>query len=381
MNTCRKAGGRGASWFIPFFLSAMLSFACSTFLGAHLASGLPASSAPTARELSPSPQSPGSEPSSPSLDHARSLFEQGTVFLAERSIRQFLHEHPDSAEAHYLLGHILFREIQAQASVEKDRPPPQESIDGITILGTNSADSTTREAKAKASLAEFTAGAKIHTPSASDLKTVALDYVLLGDYPDADKWLTKMLEWTPNDSEGWYLLGRAKYNENRFAEAISAFQKSLTLAPADAKTEDNLGLSFAGLGRNEEAADAYKKAVAWQERSLQKDPGPYIDMGSLLLDQSKNEEAIPYLRRAVEISSTYYKAHELLGQAHSRLNQLPLAQSELEKAISLAPNTASLHCMLGPVYRKQGFSEKAKSEFELCSSLNDTHTTPLVSHP
>src|SRR5438105_15155245 len=106
---------------------------------------------------------------------------------------------------------------------------------------------------AKASLEEFTAGAKYRTPSAADLKIVALDYVLLVDYPDADKWLTKMLEWAPDDSEGWYYLGRTKYNENRFAEAIRAFQQCLKLDPQNVKAEDNPGLSLAGLGRNEEA--------------------------------------------------------------------------------------------------------------------------------
>src|SRR4029077_10511716 len=111
---------------------------------------------------------------------------------------------------------------------------------------------------------EFTAGAKHRTPSAADLKIVALDYVLLGNFSGADKWLTKMLEWTPNDSEGWYYLGRIKYNENRFEEAVRAFQQSLKLDPKNVKTQDNLGLSYAGLGRAADALAAYHSAIDWQ---------------------------------------------------------------------------------------------------------------------
>ena len=121
---------------------------------------------------------------------------------------------------------------------------------------------------AKASLAEFTAGAKFHDPSAADLKVVAFDYVLISDYADADKWLTKMLEWAPSDSEGWYYLGRTKYNENRFAEAITAFQRCLKLDPQNVKAEDNLGLSFAGLGRNEEAAKTEQRIKTIQATAM-----------------------------------------------------------------------------------------------------------------
>ena len=36
------------------------------------------------------------------------------------------------------------------------------------------------------------------------------------------------------------------------------------------------------------------------------------------------------------------------------------AQAELEKAIEFSPQAPNLHCMLAPVYRKQGLAEKAK---------------------
>src|SRR5207253_6310161 len=65
-------------------------------------------------------------------------------------------------------------------------------------------------------------------------------------------------------SSDLYYLGRAKYNENRFAEAVNAFQQCLTLDSKNVKAEDNLGLSYAGLDRNEEAIVAYKNAIAWQ---------------------------------------------------------------------------------------------------------------------
>ncbi len=243
------------------------------------------------------------------------------------------------------------------------------------------ADSKTRDEKIRESLAEFTAGAKYHDPNAFDLKIVALDYVLLGDYVDADKWLTRTVEWNPQDTDAWYYLGRARYNENKFTDAISAFQQCLKLSPGNVKAEDNLGLALAGLGRNEEATAAYKQAMDWQLQSSFKNSGPYIDLGSLLLDESRPEEAVPYLIQAVEISPRESRAHELLGKAYTRMDQLPKAQTELEIATELAPQNANLHCMLAPVYRKQGITEKAKVEFDRCATLSGSHSTPETPRP
>jgi len=88
---------------------------------------------------------------------------------AEARVRQFVLEHNSSADAHFLLGYIFFREIQAKAT------------------GEGKLDFRFQEEKAKASLAEYTTGAKLHAPGAFELQIVALDYILLNDYADADK--------------------------------------------------------------------------------------------------------------------------------------------------------------------------------------------------
>ena len=325
-------------------------------------------------------QAPGSTETSKEpvalLAEAKLLVDKGKASEAERAVRQYLEKNKDSAEGHFLLGYILFREIQESAGVKSGTGAAaysEKTMDG--------ADTSIRDSKARASLAEYTEGAKYHDPSALDLKIVALDYVLLGDYTNADHWLTRSLEWNPKDSESWYYLGRTKYNENRFAEAINAFEKCLQLDPKNVKAEDNLGLSYAGLGRNEEAAAAYQNAIAWQSHLLVKNSGPYINLGSLLLDANRPAEAISNLLQAAEISSRDSKAHELLARAYSHSDQLQNAQNEMEKAVELSPKSGPLHCMLAQIYKKEGMSAKAKPEFERCASLTGTHSSPETPRP
>ena len=367
INTSKKYGGEGvlrsfvSFLYLPYFLSFLLL--CHASLAQQ-----------PVKTLQPRPaNSAEARPLDADLADAKSRLEEGAAKDAERILRAYIAKDPTSADAHFLLGLTLFKQIQ--------------EIAVAPTLGTDAAKYPTRstanfrEEKAKASLAEFTAGARYRAPSASDLKIVALDYVLLGDYPDADKWLTKMLEWTPNDSEGWYYLGRTKYNENRFEEAVRAFEQSLKLEPKNVKTEDNLGLACAGLNRVDAAISAYRTAMEWQKDASTKNPGPFIDLADLLLDQNRAQESIAYLREAIQIAPQDSKAHELLGKAYSRLDQFPQAQAELEKAEQLAPENANLPCMLGPVYRKQELTEKAKVELDRCASLNGTHSLPEKSRP
>ena len=293
------------------------------------------------------------------LGRARMLADQGKVEEAGRIARQYLSQKPDSAEGHYLLGLILFKENQLGPVVTDAYDAPPASV------------AKYRSEKAKESLAEYTEGAKLATPSAFDLKIVGLNYVLLGDLSGADKWLTRSLAWNPGDADGWYYLGRAKYGENRFEEAVEAFKRSLELEPQNVKARDNLGLAYAGLNRAEDAMAAFHSAIQMQEMLEKKDVGPFVNLGSLLLDQNRASDALPHLVEAVAIAPEQSKCHELLGKAYSLLNRLPEAQMELEKAVALAPQSAHLHFMLGQIYRKRGLTEKAKNEFEKMSRLRD----------
>lgn len=304
-----------------------------------------------------------SQPSIDLLARAKLLAEDGNFSEADKSIRQYLEMNPNSGEAHFLLGHVLFREIQARAAAE-----------GHT-------DAKFQDTLAKAALAEFTEGAKHARPSAFDLKIVSLCDVLLGGYADADKWLTKSVAMNPNDAEAWYYLGRARYNEERFAQAISAFKESVSRDPKNVKAEDNLGLAYAALDRYDEAIVAYQNAIDWQSDSLVKDSGPYIDLGNVLLDQNRISEAVSYLSQGVALSPNESRAHGGLGKAYLRARDLEKAQSELEKAVELAPDNASLHYVLGQVYRRRGLQDRANAEFARTTELNGSHSSPVNDLP
>jgi len=204
--------------------------------------------------------------------------------------------------------------------------------------------------------------------------------VMLGDYSDADKWFSQVVTETPNDADAWYLLGRTKYNENEYAAAISNFEHALTLHPKFVEAENNIGLSWKELNDHDRARAAFQTAIQWQGDAAA-DAQPFLNLGTLLVDDHKDDEAVPYLTKAIALSPSNPAAHEELGKTYFTLNKLTEARAELEKAIALAPEVSALHYKLAQILRKEGSIGRAQQEFALCEKLNGAHSSSKTPNP
>ena len=279
------------------------------------------------------------------LATARKLVMGGNLAESENLLRGFIAKNPSSADAYFLLGYVYFR-----------------------------------EQKARESLAEFTAGARYRTPAADDLKVVASDYVLLGDFPDAQKWFTKVTQEKPGDAVAWYLLGRTQYNEDQFVDAIASFNKSLQLRPNNIEAENNLGLAWQGLNKSDNAKAAYQQAITWQgDHPI--DPQPYLNLGILFSDQGQPEKAIPLLRQAAGLAPKNPKVHEEFARALEADKRLPEAQHQLEEAVTLAPEASGPHFKLGRLYQREGLHTLAQQQFAICQKLYGSRSSTDTPNP
>ena len=287
----------------------------------------------------------GTETTSIQLQDARALAVEGKLPQAEAVLRKVLQSDSSSADAHFLLGYVYFR-----------------------------------EQKAKKSLAEFTAGARTRRPGVSDLRIVASDYVLLNDDSDAAKWFGVVVSEEKDNPNDWYFLGRAQYGENRFEQAIASFKKVLALRPHDERAENNLGLAWQGLNEVEKAKQAFHNAIAWQGEHPQ-DAQPFLNLGILLINSGKPKEAQGYLKTAVGLAPQNPKIREQLARIYISQNKYAQAQSELEAAIAKAPKAAGLHFELGRVYFHEGLHDRAQKQFKICAQLNGSHGAEATPNP
>ena len=229
------------------------------------------------------------------------------------------------------------------------------------------------EHKYKESLDLYTRAAGLQKPDAMELRSVAMDYVQLNDYDDAIHWLRIALGLEPTNVDVLYSLGRCLYTQSDLLKAEAVFTRVLQLQPDHLKAEENLGLTYNNENKPELAEKALRTAANWADQRRLQDEWPYIDLGSLLLDQKRTAEALPLLQKAIAINGASAIAHEKLGRALLGSGKPADAVRELEKAVELDPKNARPHFELGRAYREAGQADKARAEFEISKTLYGTH--------
>jgi tetratricopeptide (TPR) repeat protein len=233
-----------------------------------------------------------------------------------------------------------------------------------------------REDKPADSLKEYTEAAALRTPRAAELRSVALDYVLLKDLPEADRWMSRSLAMDSNDAETWYAMGRLRYTEGRYGDALACFQKTLALNPQSVKGEDNMGLAYEALNRNDEAVRAYRAAIAMQKDDPAPSEQPLLNLAILLQHRNQVQEAQQLLEQAAKIAPREPRIHENLGQVYLHTDRAADAVKEFATAVQLAPQNPRFHYLLGQAYRRNGDAARATQEFARSAALNGTHSTP-----
>jgi Flp pilus assembly protein TadD len=286
------------------------------------------------------PLTPGPSQAS-SFDVARQLVHDGRFAQAEAMLRPLIAADPKAAEPRYLLGYALLRE---------DKPAE--------------------------SLKEYTSAATLRTPMAAELRSVALDYVLLKALPDADRWMSRALAMDANDAETWYAMGRLRYTQGRYSDALTCFEKTLALNPRSVKGENNLGLAYEALNRNDDAVRAYRNAIAWQKDDPAPSEQPLLNLAILLQHRNQLPEAQQLLEQATKIAPQEPRIHENLGQVYLHTDRVADAVKEFADAVKLAPQNPRYHYLLGQAYRRTGDEVQAKQEFARSAALNGTHSTP-----
>lgn len=229
------------------------------------------------------------------------------------------------------------------------------------------------EGKTRESLDMYTRAAALRKPTAEELRSAALDYVLLHDYEDAIHWLEIALQTDPKNIDVLYSLGRCYYTKNRYVEARKLYQQVLAIQPHQLKAEENLGLVYDATNEADKAEAALRTAANWADPNG-KDEWPYLDLGGFLLDHDRADEAIDPLRTAARIAPNSATCHERLGRALLATKVVPEGLTELELATKLEPGNPRTHYELGRAFRQAGQIEKAQQEFAISQKLYTTHS-------
>jgi tetratricopeptide (TPR) repeat protein len=87
------------------------------------------------------------------------------------------------------------------------------------------------------------------------------------------------------------------------------------------------------------------------------------NLGALVLEEGRTDEAIAHFREAIRVRPTYDLAHDDLGLALVKAGKLEEAISHFQEAIRIKPDSAQAHDDLGMALTKAGRLEEALAHF------------------
>lgn len=210
-----------------------------------------------------------------------------------------------------------------------------------------------------------------HQPAIA--KLLGLCYQLTEEDEKAEAAFRRAVELAPKDAEAWFFLGRHYYKMNFFDKASEALERARQLDGRDPRVHTFRGLTFEALGQLAEADEAYRTAVAANEKLPSPSFRPHFSYGALLLKLGRLAESEKHLRRAVELEPGLWEPHFELAKALYRQGKLEPARQAVESALSTRTakpeEAARLYHLLARILFDLGRTEEAAQALKKRESL------------
>jgi tetratricopeptide (TPR) repeat protein len=245
-----------------------------------------------------------------------------------------------------------FREIIALGGDDNIERGYQEIID------------TWREAKEWQKALDTAKEAVQKLPSPQLKMVLAAQQADVGDADKALKDVRGMLKGDADDREIYITLAQMNTRLRRFSDAEQALNRAEQLSK---KSEDKEYVWFLR-GANFEREKHYTEAEEQFKKVLASDPehaSALNYLGYMLADQNmKLDEALDYIKRAVDLDPTNGAYLDSLGWAYFRLGKYELAEDNLLKASQKINTDPTVHDHLGDLYQKTGRLKLAATNWE-----------------
>ena len=178
-----------------------------------------------------------------------------------------------------------------------------------------------------------------------------------------------LTEQYPNTFIVWNFLGAAHNGLGRVEQASEAFKKVTELNPNYADGFNNLGATLKDQGKLEEAVEAYKKALSLKPNYTE----AYNNMGNALKNLGKLDEAIEAYNKSISLKPNYADCYYNMGVALKDQGKLDKALEAYNKALSLKPDHPETYNNIGNALKDQGKLDEALEAYNKACSLKSNY--------
>jgi len=224
---------------------------------------------------------------------------------------------------------------------------------------------TYRESKQWSQAAAAAKEAVEKLPNDRGLKMVLASQLADSGQPEVGLQQVKsLLTGKPEDREVYIALAQMYSRLKRWNEAEEAISKAEQLST---KPDDKQYTNFVK-GSIYERQKKYETAETQFKQILAADPQNAMTLnyfGYMLADRGvRLDEALGYIKKAVELEPANGAYLDSLGWAYFKLGKYDLAEENLNKAIQHTPNDPTVQDHLGDVYQKTGRLRQAAAHWE-----------------
>jgi tetratricopeptide (TPR) repeat protein len=164
----------------------------------------------------------------------------------------------------------------------------------------------------------------------------------------------------PTDFTAHFNLAAALQTMGRLEEAASLYRRALAIKHDDAAAHNSLGTLLQTSGKLEEAISEYRAALRAQPDYV----NAHYNLGTSLLSLGRVEEAIKHFQEVLRLGPEDADVYNDLGTALAMQGDLTGAAAQYERALRIAPSHANAHYNLGKVFAIQGHLAQAAAHFE-----------------
>lgn len=171
-------------------------------------------------------------------------------------------------------------------------------------------------------------------------------------------------------TRGLLMLHNKDYNQ-----ALSNFQKALSINSSDQETITNMGILYTQL-------DKYSLALDYFERAIQidtKNPRPYKELGIMLANSNQDRQAIYYLEKArfYDVFTTYQE-HYLMATLQEKMGDLHQSIDEFTATLALKPDYVDCYTHIARLSEALGEDEKAIEAYKKAVALDYSILTAFI---
>jgi Tfp pilus assembly protein PilF len=149
-------------------------------------------------------------------------------------------------------------------------------------------------------------------------------------------------------------------------DSYTLFSHALKATDDNWLAHNNLGLVLVEQGKTQEAEKHYRQALRLMPEYYE----AHSNLGLLLARQGKGEEAVAHYKKALAIHPGYAAAHNNLGMLFAEQGKIKEAEEHYRQALRGSPEYYAAHNNLGILLSQQGKYEEAVAHYLKALAIN-----------